>query len=317
MIYVINTLAPIALLILCGALLRRFRFAPAVFFNGINRLVYWVALPALLLDKTSQPLVSGAEAIRMFGLLVTVTLACVLLGYLATWRLRIPSGSVGAFVQGAFRGNLAYIGLPVVMFSLEGAPSDIALAIGAASVLALAPLIPIYNIIAVLVLVFGATSRDAARTTRASILLITRNILTNPLLLACAAGLWLAMSGIALPLFARRGLTAMGQMALPLSLIAIGASLTLVRANHRMSHVLGAASIKILIAPFLGWLLGPWFGLAGLSLRAALIFLACPTAVVSYVMADQLGNDAELAGRIVLFTTLLAFPGLAMALLLT
>ncbi len=34
------------------------------FFRGINRLVYWVALPALLLDKTSRPMESGAEAIR-------------------------------------------------------------------------------------------------------------------------------------------------------------------------------------------------------------------------------------------------------------
>lgn len=317
MLYVFNTLAPIGLLMLCGLLLRRFAFAPPVFFRGINRLVYWVALPALLLDKTSRPMESGAEAIRIFGLLATVTFACVLLGYLATRLFRVPARAVGAFVQGAFRGNLAYIGIPVVLFSLDSAPVETAQIVGTAAVLALAPLIPIYNIIAVLVLVTGSPSCEAPRTPRANIAHIALNILTNPLLLACGAGLLLAFSDIMLPLFARRSLTATGQMALPLSLMAMGASLTIGSLNSRLPHVLGAACIKVLIAPLLGLLIGRWFGLDGLSLRAALIFLACPTAVASYVMAEQLGSDADLAAHIVLLSTLLAFPGLAMVLLLT
>jgi len=38
----------------------------------------------------------------------------------------------------------------------------------------------------------------------------------------------------------------------------------------------------------------------------AIFYLACPTAGMSYVMADVMGNDAPLAGRIVALSTLLS-----------
>jgi len=44
--------------------------------------------------------------------------------------------------------------------------------------------------------------------------------------------------------------------------------------------------------------------------------LACPTAVVSYVMAEQLGADDRLAGGIVLLTTIASVGSLAAVLLL-
>ncbi len=317
MLYVFNTLAPIGLLILSGLLLRRFGFAPPVFFSGLNRLVYWVALPALLLDKTSRPLESGDVALRIFGLLTAVTLACVVLGYLAARVLRLPLKSMGVFIQGSFRGNLAYIGLPVVLFSLESMPAEIAQPVATAAVLALAPLIPIYNILAVLVLVSAQSRGERTRPPHVMALHVVRNVLTNPLLLSCVAGLLLAYSGIGMPVFVRRGLTATGRMALPLSLIAIGACLTADNLDRHVARALTAASVKVLLAPLLGLLLGPWFGLQDLPLRAALIFLACPTAVASFVMAEQLGGDAELAGHIVLLTTVLSLPGLALVLLLT
>ncbi len=314
---VFNTLAPIGLLILAGALLRQGHFAPSGFFRDLNRLVYWVALPALLLEKTAQVRSGGGDALRILGLLLTVTAICVLLGYLAVWWRRIPSAAAGTFVQGAFRGNLAYIGLPVLLFSMAGQPPEAVLAIETAAVLAMAPLIPTYNILAVLVLLAGRTVTDQRTRPRAILGHAIRNVLTNPLLLACATGALLAAGGISLPAFAQRGLSAAGQMALPLSLLAIGASLTVGTLGQQLPRALGSASIKVLIAPLIGLLLGGCFGLSGLSLRVAMIFLACPTAVASYVMADQLGGDADLAGGIVALTTAMALPGLALVLILT
>ena len=38
----------------------------------------------------------------------------------------------------------------------------------------------------------------------------------------------------------------------------------------------------------------------------AIFYLACPAAGMSYVMADIMGNDATLAGRIVALSTVLS-----------
>lgn len=315
-INVLNTLAPIALLIMAGVALRRTRFAATGFFLDLNRLVYWVALPALLFEKTSQPIVSGDEAMRIFGLLLAVTFACVLLGYLVVRLSSMPAQVGGVFVQGAFRGNLAYIGLPVLLFSLLTPSSETAAEVERAAVLALAPLIPIYNILAVLALLGGRGNNGLPRTVRATVLHMAWKVATNPLLLACVAGSLIAVSGITLPAFAHRGLTALGQMALPLSLLAIGASLSIRAVGKHLWPAFGASSVKVFIAPLLGFLLADWFGLTGLHLRAALIFTACPTAVASYVMAEQLGGDADLAAAIVVLSTMLALPGLALVLML-
>ncbi|MCA9871792.1 MAG: AEC family transporter, partial [Anaerolineae bacterium] len=53
---VVNVLAPIFLLIGLGLFLRRQRFASEDFFRNLNRLIYWVALPALLFTKTATAL---------------------------------------------------------------------------------------------------------------------------------------------------------------------------------------------------------------------------------------------------------------------
>ena len=74
--YVINTLAPVFLVIALGALLRRSGLLSADLVGGITRLAYWVGLPALLFYKIATApqidfAVGGAFVISLIG-----TLAC-------------------------------------------------------------------------------------------------------------------------------------------------------------------------------------------------------------------------------------------------
>jgi predicted permease len=43
-----------------------------------------------------------------------------------------------------------------------------------------------------------------------------------------------------------------------------------------------------------------------MEMKILLIYLACPTATASYVLADMFGSDAPLAGRIIVISTLLS-----------
>ena len=84
-------------------------------------------------------------------------------GYLVAWLLRVPRHGTGAPVQGGFRGNLAYVGLPAITLALTGADGAIDPAVRTLAVLALALIVPIYNIVAVVVLVAAAALRQASR----------------------------------------------------------------------------------------------------------------------------------------------------------
>ena len=309
---VVNILAPIFLLIGLGLFLRRQGFASEEFFRQLNRLIYWVALPALLFSKTASALPQLNQAVGIITVVLAGMLVCIAVGYLLAWRLRLDQRATASFVQGAYRGNIAFVGLPVTLYALaaigQGTP-----AVEALVLLALAPIIPVYNVAAVIVLA-GATPAENRRG-RQQVVAVLRSIATNPLIIACLAGLAVAYSGVVLPEALTRTLDLMGELALPGALLAMGASLRL-RAIRAGGVVATAASlVKVLVAPLSGYLAARVVGLSGPPLLIAMLLLAMPTAVASYVMAQAMGADDTLASSIVMISTLLAIPVLSVILL--
>jgi predicted permease len=312
--FVLNTLLPVLALIALGATLRRWNFGPPTFFREANRLLYWIALPALLFYQTAEATIQGGAALRVFLTLLAGMAASIGLGYLMALLLRLPRTSVGAFVQGAYRSNLAYVGLPVVLLSLAAAPGHSLTDSNSLAVLSVAFLVPIYNLIAVIVLLTGRpVTADMGYTAKRML----TAMLTNPLVISCAAGLLFIIFDWKLPPVIRQTCVTLGQMSTGLALLSIGASLTFVSLRPRIVPAGASSLIKVAAGPMVGYLVARWLGLSPVELRVALIYLACPTAAASYVMAQQLGSDDKLAGSIIIVSTLLAVPALAISLLVT
>ncbi len=313
--YIVNTLVPLLALIALGATLRHRGFAPPGFFQQTNRLLYWVALPCQLFYQTAEATIEGGAALRIFLVLLTGMVFCLGLGYLATRALRVPQASMGAFVQGAFRGNLAFVGLPVVLFAMAAPDGKTLPGVGALAVLSVAFLVPIYNVVAVTVLLAAQRSHPSLLRRRIRELLF--RIATNPLVLSCVAGLVFVLTGWKLPPLLRQTCATIGQMTTPLALLGIGAGLTLESLRGRLRDSSAAAIIKVVAAPVAGWAVAPLLGLSAAELRMALLYLCCPTATASYVMARQFGSDDALAGNVIVVSTILSMPALAVALLIS
>lgn len=146
--------------------------------------------------------------------------------------------------------------------------------------------------------------------------LVTR-LATNPLILSCVAGLIVLGFGWKLPQPIRQTCETLGDMTTPLALLGIGAALTFKTLRSYWARATLSAGIKVFAAPLIGLLLARWLALSTAELRMALIFLACPSATVTYIMAQQMGADDGLAANIVVLSTLLALPSLAVVLTLT
>lgn len=313
--YILNTLAPVFLVILLGAALQKFGFLNPQISRQNNRLVYWIAMPCLLFNKTAQAEVAGDSALRVSVVLLFTAVGCTILAYLLARLLRLSGESTGAFVQASFRGNLAYIGLPVVIYALsELAGHNSAVGslnteqIQSLAVLSIAPLVPLYNALAVFVLVTGSKKG------KQSWLMVVRSILTNPLLLACALGLSWGFLKIPMPLALSKTLQTLGQMALPLALLGIGVSLATTKVKGKITVPLIATLMKVVIAPIFGLFLANWLGLSNIERAIALLYLACPTAIASYIMAQQLGGDEVLTSNSIVLSTLLSAVTLAIVL---
>lgn len=298
-LHVFNTLAPVFLIIGLGALLRYLRMMPAELTGGINKLTYWVALPSLLFFESARARVDFLEHADAFWVMFWGMMACTAAGYAAAWAIRFKKP--GSLAHAAYRGNLAFIGFPVVVYGMNGSGSD-AVAI---AVLMLAAIIPFYNIIAVLMLL-GDQHRLGPR----ALWVMTKQIATNPLVIASAGGLAVAWLELELPLAASRTLEALGKMALPLALIVIGATLEFKVMRGLFAPILAASLIKVAFGPLAGFLLARWLGLTAEETRVAMILLATPTATSSYVMADQLGGDAPMTAGAIVLSTLLSMASL-------
>jgi predicted permease len=297
--FIINSIAPIFLLIALGKVVQKTGFLPDHFFKGINRFVFWFALPALLISRISVAELELSTLSRIVLLLTSGTLLAMALAWTVSRNLDLPESKTGAFIQGSFRGNGAFIGLPVIVYSL-GSLDPRAETLGT---VVLGPVVILFNLLSVLILTHYSKGRNASSTSMASFL---GELVKNPLIAACAIGLALNLGNMALPRFLFRPLDALGGTALPLVLMSIGASLEFERLRGAASPSLIASLIKVVAAPVFGFLLAGLFALSQTERMIAIFYLAAPAAGMSYVMAEVMGNDGPLAGRIVALSTLLS-----------
>ncbi len=305
--FVLNALAPVFSIIALGFVLRKTQFLSESHFDGLNALTYWVGLPCFLFFKISTMQLVVTAARNAFLVVVLGMAGSVVFGFVVAALLRLPRFSVGAFVQAAFRGNLAFVGLPVIVYALgHGSPSEVR-EVETLAILVLAPMVPIYNVLSVVVLLYSSREREWAFGT------LLRPVLTNPLVLASAAGAGTAWLFPSVPAALWRTTQALGQMSLPLALLGIGGSLATTRVHDTFRPAVGAALLKIAAAPLLGYLAVGWLGLSPQEARIALIYLACPTAAASYVLAEQLGGDSKLAAGAMVLSTALAVVSLSLA----
>jgi predicted permease len=304
-VLIFNTLAPVFLLIGLGALLERSRFVPAGFLKEANRLTYWLGLPALLFSQLATSFHQAGGAKLMLGAMLAATGGVVLVGYLVAWLLRIPGAAVGTFVQGAFRGNLAFVGLPI-LYALPDTVFGSGLSVRTAAIVTIAPMMVLYNILGIVVLLLSQH-----RLGWAMVLPFIRQFATTPPLLATIAGIIFAMMGWPMPSALDKTFASLGEMALPLGLLGVGGSLMTVKLGGAWRSPLASALLKTAITPALGLLAGRWLHLAAQEIKLVLIFLACPTAVISYTMAIELKGDEALASGTIVLSVLTSVVTLA------
>ncbi|MBM4152661.1 MAG: AEC family transporter [Kiritimatiellaceae bacterium] len=298
--HVINSLLPVFVLIILGKWLSRIGFISNEFGKGLNRLTYWIALPSLLLDKVSGAVFDFGGVTILSLLLISVTILSVLVAYLVAVVLKLDARSMGAFVQGAARSNNAFIGLPVILYSMSRLSPDVA----SLATVALAPAIVFYNALSVCILL--AHSDRQAQTRAQTTMIFIKQLFTNPLLLACVIGLLMNYFQLRFPVAIQHSLSALGDTALALALISIGAGLSFKGIFKGIRISLSASMIKVVVQPLIGLGAAFFCDLSPIERQILLIYLACPTATASYVLADIFNSDRNLAANIIVVSTLLS-----------
>lgn len=290
-----NALISVFAVILVGHLIRRWRFVDDVFWAQLERIIYYLFFPCLLLGATAVAELKGMEPLRM-GLVIFLATGVTGALIFASWplckRLGVSGPAFTSIMQGGVRPN-TFIGLATVG-ALHGKPG---LTLAAVAIMVEVPLVNLLSVLALTM--FGTKSKPGLRP-------VLVELGKNPLLLSALSGFAINLSGIVLPgpLMDTMGL--LGKSALPMGLLAVGAGLSLHGLRARSRPLGLALAIKLLLLPSLCLLGLRLLNVSGLAASVALLFTIIPCAPSSYILARQLGGDEQLMAAIITLGILVA-----------
>jgi predicted permease len=286
-------LAPVFLLILFGHLMKRGGF-PGDGFWGPFALVLvasWsaVALALLLLGRWLTMDGPGFTSVVQGGIrLSAVALALLLLG---RW-LTMDGPGFTSVVQGGIRFN-TYVGLAAAEALFGTAGLTLAAVV-------IAVLVPLVNVLCV-----GVLNRhgSAGMPGWGAVL---RGLASNPLILACLLGILLNASAVGLPWGSGEVLDIIARAALPLGLLAVGAGLDARTIRDRHGAVVAVSAVKLVGLPLVAFAVAWSLGLPPAERAIAVLFAALPTAPSAYILARQMGGDAQLVAGMLTLQTIAA-----------
>jgi predicted permease len=298
--HVAATLMPIFLVILLGYALRMRLITGAAFWDGAEKLTYYLFLPVLLVSGIAKTDLQTVPLSDMALGLAGGTLLTALFARLARPLLGADGAAYSSLFQGSIRcGAYVSIATAFVLLGDEGI---------ALIAVAIVVIVPLSNLLSVSVILSNTGEKAGWRR-----LLVS--IVTNPMILACLLGVILNLSGIGLPRLIEPLLGILSQAALPVGLLAVGAGLRFT-ALAAAKLVATASALKLVAMPFFVFILLDGLGVGNPHLLIAVLFAGSSVAPSSYVLARQLGGDATLMAGIVTATTLAAMATLPILILL-
>ncbi len=294
-LFSMNAVLPVFLLAVIGFIFQKTGLLRDSFFTEANRLMFRVSLPvSLYLD-----IVSCEDFSLSDGGIVLFVIAGILILF-ALLFLTVPlvvkeNPKRGAFIQGVYRTNIAILCLPLMenMFGDDG---------GRVMALVLPFSILLFNALAVVVLSVYAPE-DKKKKPSALIRSILKSIVTNPLIIGILLGLLSAAIGLRLPVFAEKTLNYVGQLTVPLALLALGGRFSVRTMKKSWKLTASAVLLRCFLVPAAAAAAGIALGFRGTELGAIFVVFGSPSAVSGYVMAESMGSDYDLAGQILLSTT--------------
>jgi predicted permease len=292
---ILTTIIPIFIVVMLGWTARKRGFISDDFLGPANRLVYYLAIPAMIFRSISKSSLTD----QFHGLVLFVTLATVVAGYGCAWLL-CRAGSMhrtraGSFVQSSGHGNLGYIGLAVAFYYLGE------MGLAKASIL-VGMMMILQNLLSVIALQVHAEEKRGSH----GPVDLCLNIMGNPVILSAIAGIIFSSLEIATPLIVRRTLDILSGLALPTALLIIGASISTGVMRSHFKPVTMVILIKLVFMPALGLVLYLLCGLPTADYLPGLILLAAPTATVAYVMGREMHGDVDFAVAAISASTLVS-----------
>ncbi len=287
-----NAVMPMFLIMILGSVIKWRKMISQQTQSQLNNLAFRVFIPFLLINSIYNTDLRHVFQPRLIAFTVLSIIIMWLIATALVMKIEERTFKRGAMIQGICRSNYTLFGL-AVLINLYGTDN-----IGIPSLL-VAVVLPLFNVLAVITL-------EIFRGSRVEMKEIGLSIAKNPFIIAVSIGIVISLLQLKLPVFIESALASLSGMAMPVALVAMGASLSFEKAFRDKKNLSILVVGKLIAVPFLFVPLTILFGFRGIELASLMVVFASPTAVVSYTMADQMNSDAELASAAIILSTVIS-----------
>ncbi len=288
----LSAILPLFFPMAAGYLLKQIKLIDDHTVKGMNKAVFRFFLPLLLCYNVYHSDISSVFDKKLILLGVAGVFLAFVVFFLFVRLTEKNPAKQGVMIQGMFRSNFVLFGLPLATH-LCG-PEEIGI-----TALMIAVVVPLYNVLSVIALeICRGVSPDMKK--------IIKGILTNPLILSSILGLIILFTKIPVPHFIDDAVSSMSSVATPLALFLLGASFRFSGAKDSLRQLITVLMGKLVILPGVMLTIGFFMGFRGVGMATLLSMFASPTAVSSFVMAQEMEGDGELASQIVVWTSTFA-----------
>ena len=271
LVFSLNATVPIFLMMVLGMLFRKLGWMDEEFAAKMNKFVFLIPLPVLLFGDLAKVDFKEVWNIKFVIFCFVVTFICITIAALVSciWKDR----SIQNIYGNAGMAPLMIIGS-----------------------------VPLYNVMAVIVLSFFHPERKAID--KAVWIKTLKGIVTNPIIIGIVAGLIWSACKIPMPVILNKTVTSIGGMSTPMGLMAMGATFDFRKALGKIKPAVTATIMKLIVFVAIFLPIAVKLGFRQEELIAILVMLGSATTVSSFVMAKNMGHEGVLSSSVVMLTTL-------------
>lgn len=296
MVNIVQSVIAVGIIMLIGWLGRRLGMLPDNTDKVLTDVVYWFLAPAMLFST-----IMGAdlhEAIgKPFLVAIIAGLSTVVFFFTTAWlifRPKLPDLTMGA--MGAALNNAAMIGIPISTYVLGNGIHSVPIML-----FQLGFLTPTFFVCADLL---AADSKPTFK-------LVTKSVVTNPMLISAVLGFLVSWFQIPLPGLVTIPAELVGEAGSAVVLIAFGASIygKRLRLSNRTGYMaLYSTFGKVVVQPIIALGVAYSLGMRGESMMAVVVMAAMPTANNAFVIATRAKVDPKGTQETILLTTACSLP---------
>lgn len=284
----VQAVLPLFFMMMLGVLVRRFQWLNESELARLNSVVFKLLFPFAVFSSIYHTDLSSSFYPKLILYCVAAVLITFLVSLFLVPRFEKNNKSRGAIIQAIYRSNFVLLGLPLVSNIYPNA--DLGM-----TAIVIAVLIPVFNVLAVATL---ETFRGGVVKPKRILL----GILTNPLILGTIAGI--LASPISLPTVLDNTVSQLASAAIPIALILLGASFQSDRSPSMKRNLVICVLSRLVIVPGIFLTIAALLGFRGIGFITLLGVFATPCAISSYTMAVEMESDGDLAGAVVIYSSM-------------